>query len=239
MDPMCRVAAVPATPTLLLAAPAAGALHSDARIRRGLVTAPVLELPGAIAMQSLRPIESRTMRTALAFLAAAALLAAAGAARAHVVLEYQVAPADASYKATFKVGHGCGASPTRQVSVAIPAGMRSAKPMPKPGWTVEIQRDKLAQPVTDHGRTITEDVVRVTWTARSAADVLPPDQYDEFVLVARTPAQAGPVYWPVSQVCESGRLDWVEVPKPGQKLSDLKSPAALLDVLPAAGGHRH
>ena len=32
-----------------------------------------------------------------------------GTASAHVVLEYQVAPAGASYKATFKVGHGCGA----------------------------------------------------------------------------------------------------------------------------------
>ena len=44
----------------------------------------------------------------------------------------------------------------------------------------------------------------------------------------------------VGHACESGRTDWVEVPKDGQKLSDLKSPAALLEVLPAAGGgHSH
>ena len=95
-------------------------------------------------------------------IAAAACLTSAtalfGTASAHVVLEYQVAPAGASYKAAFKVGHGCGASPTRQVVVDIPAGMRGARPMPKPGWTLEVQRDKLAQPYTSHGRSITEDL---------------------------------------------------------------------------------
>ncbi|MFN9726365.1 YcnI family protein [Acidovorax sp.] len=162
-----------------------------------------------------------------------------GTAFAHVVLEYQVAPAGASYKATFKVGHGCGASPTRQIAVDIPAGMRGARPMPKPGWTLEVQRDTLAQPYTSHGRTITDDVVRVTWTAKTADDMLPHAHYDEFVLVATTPAQAGMVYWPVRQACADGRNDWIEVPKPGQKLSDLKSPAAALEILPAAGAGAH
>ncbi|CAN7660716.1 YcnI family copper-binding membrane protein [Acidovorax sp. LjRoot117] len=162
-------------------------------------------------------------------------------ASAHVVLEYQVAPAASSYKATFKVGHGCGAAPTRQIVVDIPAGMRSARPMPKPGWALDVQRDKLAQPYTSHGRSVTEDVVRITWTAMTPDDVLPSAHYDEFVLVATTPEQAGTVYWPVRQVCTEGRSDWTEVPKPGQKLSDLKSPAAALEILPggSAGGHNH
>lgn len=169
----------------------------------------------------------------------AAALACA-AAQAHVVLEYQVAPAGASYKASFKVGHGCGASPTRQVSVAIPTGVRGARPMPKPGWTLEVTREKLAQPYTDHGRSVTEDVARITWTAKTKDDQLASSHYDEFVLVARMPDRDGALYWPVSQICEEGRNDWTEVPKPGQKLSDLKSPAALLEVLPAAGGgHQH
>jgi uncharacterized protein YcnI len=125
--------------------------------------------------------------------------------------------------------------------VVIPAGVTGARPMPKPGWSIEIQRGKLPEPVTSHGRTITEDVTRITWTARTAADMLPSDQYDEFVLVGQLPARAGPLYWPLSQVCEPGRLDWVEVPKAGQSPADLKSPAAVLELLPAAGaaGHRH
>jgi uncharacterized protein YcnI len=95
--------------------------------------------------------------------------------------------------------------------------------------------------VTYQGRTTTEDVVRVTWTARTPADMLAPDHYDEFAVVARMPSTAGTIYWPVNQVCENGRIDWVEVPREGRKLSDLKSPAAALEILPAAasGGHRH
>jgi uncharacterized protein YcnI len=159
-------------------------------------------------------------------IAAGALLLGAGGlygpASAHVALEYQVAPAGASYKATFKVGHGCG-----------------ARPMPKPGWALEVQREKLAQPYTGHGRTITEDVVRVTWTAKTPEDMLPHAHYDEFVLVATTPEQAGTMYWPVRQTCAEGRNDWVETPKPGQKISDLKSPAAALEILPGAGAGAH
>lgn len=162
-----------------------------------------------------------------------------GSASAHVVLEYQVAPASASYKATFKVSHGCAGSPTRQIAVDIPAGMRGARPMPKPGWTLEVQREKLAQPYTSHGRSITDDVVRVTWTAKTPEDMLPNAHYDEFVLVATTPEKAGSVYWPVRQACAEGKNDWTDVPQPGQKLSDMKSPAALLEILPGAGGGAH
>jgi uncharacterized protein YcnI len=158
-----------------------------------------------------------------------ALGGAAAAAQAHIVLEHQVAPAATSYKATFKVGHGCGKSATRQLAVAVPATMRGAHPMPKPGWDLEMKGG-------DDGS------VTITWTARSDADKLPSAFYDEFVLVARTPEQPGPVYWPVHQVCDEGRMDWTETPAAGQKLMELKSPAALLEVIPngtAGTDHRH
>ena len=160
-------------------------------------------------------------------------------ASAHVALEYEVAPAGRSYKASFKVGHGCGASPTRQIAVDIPAGMRGARPMPKAGWTLDVQREKLAQPYTSHGRSITDDVARITWTAKTEQDMLQSTHYDEFVLVAQAPDQAGTLYWPVRQVCAEGRNDWVEVPRPDQKPSDLKSPAAALEILPAGGAAAH
>ena len=154
---------------------------------------------------------------------AAALALAAASAGAHVTLEYPAATAAGSYKATFKVGHGCGASATRQIVVELPAGVTGAHPMPKAGWQLAVEP------------------TRITWTAKSREDMLASAHYDEFVLVARLPAQAGKLYWPVRQACEAGRIDWVEVPREGQKLSDLKAPAALLEVLPGAGagGHSH
>ena len=173
----------------------------------------------------------------------ALLASAAGlfhAANAHVTLEYGVAQAGSTYKATFRVGHGCGTSPTREIAVHLPPGVEGAKPMPKPGWTVAIEREKLAQPRTDHGKTVTDEVRRIRGTANTPQDALPGHFYDEFVLQARLPEQAGMLYWPVEQVCTEGRVDWAEVPAPGQSLHDLKTPAAALELMPASGGaHQH
>lgn len=161
------------------------------------------------------------------------------AAQAHVTLEYPVATAGQSYKATFRIGHGCGASPTQVVEVDIPAGVRGAKPMPKPGWTLEVAREKLAQPYTSYGRGVTEDTTRIRWIAKTDTDMLPTSHYDEFVLVGTLPRQQGKLYWPVRQLCPQGQLDWTEVPALGQKWSDLKSPAAELELMPAAGASTH
>ncbi len=178
-------------------------------------------------------------------IAVSALLASATglfhAANAHVTLEYGVASAGSSYKATFRVGHGCGNSATREIAVVLPPGVEGAKPMPKAGWTVAIEREKLAQPRTEHGKTTTTgEVRRIRWTANTPLDALPGHFYDEFVLQARLPGQAGMLYWPVEQVCTEGRVDWAEVPAPGQSLHDLKAPAAALELVPASGGaHQH
>lgn len=158
-------------------------------------------------------------------LLAAALALAATSGHAHINLAVPSAAAGSSYKAVFKVGHGCDASPTRQISVEIPAGVTGAHPMPKPGWRLQVERNGA-------------EASRITWTARSAEDALPDAQYDEFVLVARLPAQAGALYWPVRQLCNEGGTDWTEVPPAGQSAAGLKSPAARLEVVPASG-HQH
>ncbi len=174
-------------------------------------------------------------------LACALAACAALPAHAHVSLEWPAALAGTAYTATFQVGHGCGASPTRQVTVEIPAGVHGARPMPRPGWTVAIDRAPLATPVVHHGKPVTEDVVRITWTANTPADALDTAHYGEFVLRARLPQAPGPVYWPVRQVCAEGRHDWVQVPAPGLKAAALQAPAPVLDILPAgdAAGHSH
>ena len=150
---------------------------------------------------------------------------------AHVVLEYQVANVGSNYKAIFKVGHGCGNSPVKQIVVTIPAGVQGAKPMPKAGWVLDI-----AQEATQGA---TSNVSRITWTAKTPADYLQSAWYDEFVLQAKLPAKDGTLYWPVSQICEEGRVDWTQIPQAGQKLSDLKTPAALLELMPTSGSGEH
>ena len=115
------------------------------------------------------------------------------------------------------MGHGFGASPIKQIVVTIPAGVEAAKPMPKAGWTLEVTRAKLAAPREDHDKAATKDVTRISWTAKTPADYLQSDWYDEFMLQAKLPAKGGTIYGSVSQTCEESRVDWLDVPKAGPK----------------------
>ena len=168
-----------------------------------------------------------------------ALWAASASAFPHVVLEEPAALAGQSYKAALRISHGCAGSPTTAVRVLIPAGLRGAKPMPKPGWTVTLRREKLASPYEQHGRQVSEDVVEIHWTAASRASWLDDAHVDEFVLRGTLPAQAGPMWFKVLQTCEQGSLDWSQLPAGGTSTQGLKSPAARLDILPAEPEAHH
>ncbi|MEO7127644.1 MAG: YcnI family protein [Rhodoferax sp.] len=173
-------------------------------------------------------------------IAATSLLMLAASTFAHIVLDQPAALAGTSYKAVFRVGHGCAGSPTTAIKVLIPAGFRGAKPMPKPGWVLSIQREKLAQPYETHGRLVTDAVTQITWTAASRDDWLSNDWYDEFVLRGGLPAEAGALWFKVLQTCEQGGTDWAEIPSSGTSTHGLKAPAALLEIIPIGHvGHAH
>jgi uncharacterized protein YcnI len=158
----------------------------------------------------------------------------------HVVLQDPAALAGTSYRASFRVGHGCEGSPTTGIQVFLPAGFQGAKPMPKPGWTLTTRKEKLPQPYTSHGRTVTEDVVGVSWTATSRESALPDAWYDEFVLRGSLPAKAGALWFRVLQTCEKGAIDWAQIPVTGTSTKGLKSPAALLEIIESGpAGHQH
>ena len=178
---------------------------------------------------------------AIYLVAACALSTGAGGAFAHIVLQDGAAAANASYRATFRVGHGCDGAATTGIRVSIPAGFSGAQPMPKAGWTVRAVSGKLPEPYTAHGKTFTEGVVEISWTANAADNALSSDFYDEFVLRGTTPARPGPLWFKVVQTCTQGSAEWTEVPASGTSTKGLKSPAALLEVLDiqAAGGHNH
>ena len=56
-----------------------------------------------------------------------------------------------------------------------------AKPMPKPGWTINLVEGKLAAPLQLHGKTVTSAVREITWRGGP----LPDAYYDEFVLMVK------------------------------------------------------
>ena len=148
---------------------------------------------------------------------------------AHVVLAEPTAVAGSYYRATFKVGHGCDGSSTTAITVNIPAGFENVKPMPKPGWVVEIKMEKLANPIESHGKKITETVRQVTWRGGPLLD----QHYDEFVMMTKLPDDAGKQWFSVAQTCEKGVIEWNQIPAIGKTRRDVKAPAAELEITPA------
>jgi uncharacterized protein YcnI len=169
------------------------------------------------------------------------MLAGAGSAFSHVTLADQAAAAGAGYRGVLRVGHGCAGSATTAISVTIPSGFNGAQPLVKAGWTVSATVGTLDQPYQSHGKTYTEGVKEITWTAKGAESALPDAFADEFVFRGTTPKKPGTLWFKVVQQCETGQNAWVEIPAAGKSDHDLKSPAARLDVLDvqASGGHAH
>ncbi len=171
-----------------------------------------------------------TVSLTLKIATACALLAGATPVFSHIVLEQGSAFAGSYHKAAFRVGHGCQGSATTAVAVYIPAGVTGVKPYPKAGWPVAIERLPA-----------TQDVTLLRWTAAGKEAALPDTQVDEFILRAKVPETAGPLWFKVLQTCENGRNDWSEIPATGTSTQGLKTPAVLLQVKPAeaAAPHHH
>jgi periplasmic copper chaperone A len=174
----------------------------------------------------------RTTLLAAAALGAAGALAGVTIAFAHITLENQQAPVGASYKAVLRVPHGCDGSATVAVRVRIPDGFIEVKPMPKPGWKLDVVRGKYQTPMTVRGTKVTEGVTEVDWSGGK----LPDAYYDEFVLngFIGDEAPAGQtMYFPIVQDCEKGTNRWIEIPAAGAApAGESAEPAAALRLLP-------
>lgn len=148
----------------------------------------------------------------------------ASAAQAHVSITTPAAAAGSYAKVVLQVPHGCSGSPTTAVTVYVPPAYLVAKPMPKPGWTVTVQKARLAKPVQLHGRTIEESASVIRWEGGR----LPSDFFDEFSLQGKLDEQAeGPLPFRTVQTCEKGEADW-------NGAAGSAAPAPVLQVLPAA-----
>jgi uncharacterized protein YcnI len=162
---------------------------------------------------------------------------AAAPAFAHVTLEQNAAPVSSFYKVVLRVPHGCDGSATTKLSVQIPEGVISVKPMVKPGWTLQVTRGTYAKPYSFlHGAKFTEGPKEISWSGGN----LPDAYYDEFVLstfIAGELPAGGTLYFPVVQECEKGVHHWVEVPSADKPADRLGDPAPGLKLLPKAKGH--
>jgi predicted lipoprotein with Yx(FWY)xxD motif len=140
-------------------------------------------------------------------------LAAAPAARAHVVVAPTMAAPGATEVLNFIVGHGCDGQPTTALRVELPKAVTAVEPQPKPGWTPTLE----ALPGGDKA---------VTW--RGGA---PLTKADGFAVRVRLPSQGGQVAFVAVQSCGETTVRWDEpIPADGPKP---KHPAPIVTL--AAG----
>lgn len=104
-------------------------------------------------------------------------------ALAHIVFAEPKAKAGSSYAGFFRVSHGCGESETVSVRMSIPDGVVTARPQPRPGWTISIERVPLPQPQKGEGGTLIRDrVTAITWSGR-----LPVEYFEQFGVMMKLP----------------------------------------------------
>lgn len=162
----------------------------------------------------------------LVFAGMACALALASTASAHVAFAESEAAPNSYYAGFLRVGHGCGASPTRSIRVEIPEGVNVARPQPKPGWTLKVERAPLPSPIrSEGGHEITERVTAITWTGD-----LPADQFDQFGIMMRMPNGAGPIYFPVTQTCADRQQRWSDIPADGAAWHSAPHPAPFVTL---------
>lgn len=153
---------------------------------------------------------------------------------AHAVLENKTAQNGSYFKATIRIGHGCEGAAINRITVEIPDGLRLAKPQPKPGWKIQIDKQKLDEPFTSHGKTITEDVAKLIWEGGP----LDNGYFDEFSFMVKVAAEPQILYVPVKQECVDGTsIYWHQVPEAGTNWHDYETPAPELRVID--GKHSH
>ena len=132
------------------------------------------------------PRRTRSKMIAVPLVAAAALIAMAVPAFAHVDAEGQTA-ATGMTTVTFTLEHGCGTSPTTSMKIQLPAGTTDVKAQETAGFTAAVTADTL------------------TWSGGS----LPAE--GTFVADMRVIGNAGDtIFLPTIQGCEVGENDWIE-----------------------------
>ena len=164
---------------------------------------------------------------------AAILSILAGPAAAHIGLSEGSAVVGATFRATLVVAHGCSGAATTQVRVQIPEGFYNVRPMPKPGWQVDVVTGAYEHPFASHGTTLTEGVKEIKWSGGQ----LPDSQFDEFVFRGTFGAdlEAGTkFYFPVLQQCGDKEDAWIDTSG-----GEAEFPAPSVELEPATEGHGH
>ena len=159
-------------------------------------------------------------------------LAAPASASAHVTLQPSEAAAEDFVVLDVRVPSERDDSATTKVDVQFPPGFAFASYQPVPGWSVQVQMEKLDKPLTSHGEKITEQVSQMTWTADSAKTGVQPGQFVDLPISVQIPGEAGETLtFKALQTYDDGEVvRWIGAP-------DSEEPAPQVAVTEGSEGH--
>ncbi|QEU99217.1 YcnI family protein [Streptomyces viridifaciens] len=175
-------------------------------------------------------------RLAAAFaLGAATVLAAAVPASAHVIVQPNSVPKNATDQTfAFRVPDEDDKNSTVKVEIDFPTDhpIPSVKVAPVPGWTDAIQTTKLATPIHTDDGDITDAVSQVVWTGGQIA----PGHFQDFTVdLGALPDGTDKVVFKALQTYSDGTVvRWIEEPQDGQP--EPKNPAPVLKLTAATAG---
>ncbi len=169
------------------------------------------------------------MRTITIAAAVAAALALPAAAQAHVEVIGD-APAGGEVRLDVRVPNEKDNANTTKLQVQLPPGFAQAAFQPVPGWSVQVKKVKLSTPIKTDDGTLTEGVGEITWTAKTAADGIPPGGFQDFGLSVLIPGKAGDklTFKALQTYSDGDIVRWI-----GPEGSD--TPAPVVPVTAAAG----
>jgi periplasmic copper chaperone A len=183
----------------------------------------------------------RTMLRIGTVVTAAAVVALAGAAPAfaHVTAQPGTAKQGGYSVVTFRVPTERDNAGTVALTVTLPADhpISSVRTTPIPGWTATTTTVALNPPVQQSGRTITQTVGSITWTA-APGNRIAPNQYLDFpVSLGPMPTGVDKLSLPATQTYDSGEVvNWNEQPAPDGAEPDHPAPTVTLTPADAGDG---
>jgi uncharacterized protein YcnI len=139
-------------------------------------------------------------------------LSAPLSASAHVTIDDDTATAGSYTLLTFKVPNESATATTSSITLTLPSDtpFASVSYVPVPGWTAEVTRTTLPEPVAIGDTELTQAVTEVTWTADPGHEV-GAGQLQLFPLSLGPVPDADAIVLPVDQTYTDGTVvSWSE-----------------------------
>jgi uncharacterized protein YcnI len=169
----------------------------------------------------------------VAVVAGAVTLMAGGIASAHVTAKVLGEPAQQGgyTKITFRVPNEDDTSGTTKLELKLPADapITAARTRPMPGWTAQITKVALDEPIEVHNTEVKEAISTVTWTAKAGTRINP-GEFEEFELSVGPLPEKDQLVIPALQTYDNGNVVAWDEPPADEGEEEPEHPAPVVEL---------